>query len=34
MGLLCLKNDSDNQKQFSFLSLRRKEESKESVYNA
>ena len=28
------KNDSDNEEQFSLLSLRRKEESKESFYDA
>ena len=34
MGWFCLKNDSDNEEQFSLPSLRRKEESKESVYDA
>ena len=28
------KNDSDNEEQFSLSSLRRREESKESVYDA
>ena len=34
MGWFCLKNDSDNEEQFSLLNLRRKKESKESVYVA
>ena len=34
MGWFCLKNDSDNEEQFILPSLRRKEESKESVYDA
>ena len=34
MGWVCLKNDSDNEEQFSLPSLRKNEESKESVYDA
>ena len=32
--ILSKKNDSDNEKQFSFPSLRWNEESKDSVYDA
>ena len=32
MGRFCIKNDSDNEEQIIFPSFRKKEESKESVY--